>query len=166
MQDVAFAEQVGLVLRAHRRQRGLSQRAFAAAVGIPKSTVARSERSAAECSLGTIVALLGATEHSLGIVDRDGRQVALWESTDLRARDRSGRRFPAHREVRPVRRGDLAPVWWTLHEYLGTGDCGPQPEWTAEGFNASGGTRFGKVPRPFAPGQGARWPNGDAAPLS
>lgn len=155
---VPFSDQVGLVLRAYRRERGLSQRAFAEEVRVTQPTVARLERSAEMCSLGTISRLLAATGHTLGVVDADGALVTRWSATDLQARDRAGRRFPAHRDVRQVPPGGLSPLWWTLHEFLGTGACGPQPTWTAEGFRHPDGTRFGRRPRPCLPGEGPRFP--------
>ncbi|QDB80518.1 helix-turn-helix transcriptional regulator [Georgenia wutianyii] len=158
MATVPFHEQVGLVLRATRRELGMSQRAFAEAAGVPKSTLARVERSALGCSLELVLDLLGRTGHSLGVVGADGELVTRWTPTDLRARDRSDRRFPAHREVREVPRMANAPLWWVLHEFLGTGRCGPQPRWTAEGFAIPPGTRFGREPRPREPGEGLRWP--------
>ncbi|HLV04118.1 helix-turn-helix transcriptional regulator [uncultured Georgenia sp.] len=127
---VTFPEQVGLALRAYRREHGLSQRAFAQLITVPQATVARLERSADRCSLATVCSVLARTGYALAVVDGDGVPVTEWDVTDLVARDRSGRRFPAHRTVWPVEPGRLGPVWWILHEYLGTGPCGPQPEWT------------------------------------
>jgi transcriptional regulator with XRE-family HTH domain len=154
-----FEEQVGLALRAFRRSKGWSQRAFAREVGVPASTVARVERSASGASLTLVLCLLEATGHTLGVVDATGAPASGWAETDLVARDRAGRRFPAHREVRPVRPGSIRPLWWTLHEYLGTGECRPQPSWTAEGFPVPDGTRFGREPRPWRPGDAPRWPH-------
>ena len=149
-----LTEQVGLALRAYRREHGLSQRAFARAMGVPQSTVARVERSAEGCSLDTVLTLLALTGHTLGVVDGDGALVTEWHHMDLVARDRSGRRFPAHLEVREVTPGPLEPMWWTLHEYYGTGECGPQPKWTAERNpyfgshrQASGWSSRGNAPR-------------------
>lgn len=155
-EPVPFDEQVGLALRSYRRANGLSQRALAQAVDVPPATVARLERSALSCSLATIVKLLAATGHSLGVVDAEGQPVTEWDTTDLRARDRSGRRFPANRKVKPMPvRAAGGPQWWLYHEFFGTGECGPQPEWTAEGFSSS--ARFGRKPRPRAPGEQPRW---------
>lgn len=157
---VPIVEQIGLVLRAYRRARGLSQRALAETVGVPQPLVARLERSPETCSLARILHLLATTGHTLGVVDADGALVTHWSSTDRQARDRAGRRFPAHRDVTRVTPGGLRPLWWTLHEYLGTGACGPQPQWTAEGFRIPSGTRFGKEPRPYAPEERPRFPWG------
>jgi len=154
---VPFTEQVGLALRAYRRERGLSQRALAEAMGVPQPTVARLERSPGRCSLDTVLDLLATTGHTLVVVGADGRPITQWDPTDLHARDRSGRRFPAHRDVRPVEPGSFRPGWWILHEYFGTGECGPEPRWTAEGFPIPKGARFGKKPRRRAPGEESRW---------
>lgn len=154
--SIPFCDQVGLVVRAYRRTRGWSQRELAEAVGVPKSTVARLERAALGCSLDTVIGLLGETGHTLGVVDAQGSLVTDWSATDLEARDRAGRRFPAHREVRRV--VGARPQWWWLHEAMGTGECGPEPRWTAEGFPVPPGVRFGKKPRPREPGEGLRWP--------
>lgn len=144
-------------MRAFRRTRGLSQRALAASLGVPQSTVARLERSAQAAPLATVVEVLARTGHSLAILDRRGVPVTQWEHTDLVARDRSGRRFPAHRVVRPVQPDSFHPVWWVLAEYFSGGD---QPGWTAEGFPVPDGTRFGREPRPYQPGEPPRFPHG------
>lgn len=155
---VPVGEQVGLAPRAYRREHGLSQRALAELVGVPQATIARIERSALSSGFGTVVSLLARTPYSLAVVDADGHPVTAWDATDLRARDRSGRRFPADREVRKLRVVAAGgPQWWVFHEFLGTGPCGPQPEWTAEGFVAPAGTRYGRKPRPRAPGERPGW---------
>lgn len=158
--EVPLEEQLALTLRAYRRARGLSQRALAEELGIPQSTIARLERRARQLPLATVLDALAATGHALRIVAADGRVVEEWEPTDHVARDRKGRRFPATRRVRPVRPGGFGPVWWEFHEYAGTGPCGPQPRWTAEGFQVSGGARLGRPPRPADPDEGPRWPHG------
>lgn len=156
--DVPLAEQVGLILRACRRARGQSQRAFARSVGVTQSSLARLERSAERCSLGTVVDLLAETGHTLGIVDADGALVTEWDRTDLEARDRTGRRFPAHRKVSAVAPGSMRPLWWMLAEYFAGGE---QPAWTAEGFPIPEGSRFGREPRPYDPDEGPRFPDGE-----
>jgi len=152
-------KQVGLALRAFRRSRGWSQRAFADAVGVPASTVARMERDAAAGSLRAVEALLRHAGYTLGIVDADGVLVREWDETDRLAKDRSGRRFPANRVVRRVDPRGIRPLWWTAQEYLGTGECGSQPGWTAEGFPTPVGTRYGKKPRSGGTDDSPRWPN-------
>lgn len=154
---VPLDEQVGLALRAYRRKRVLSQRALAEMVGVPQSTVARVERSALTCPFHTVLELLAASGHSLAVVGVDGLPVTDWDATDLEARDRSGRRFPAHHEVRPVLRGGMPPRWWTYHEEMGTGVCGPQPGWTAEGSFFPRTQSLNGEPRTRAPGEEPRW---------
>lgn len=148
-------EQVGLALRAFRRSRGWSQRALAAELGMAQSVLARMERRAGEAPLQLVLDVLREAGFALVLVDDRGQVVTDWEPTDLVAADRAGRRFPAHREVRTSKHG---PRWWLFHEYFGTGKCGPQPGWTAEGFTPPEGTRFGRVPRPAQEGEGPRWP--------
>ncbi|PYF99003.1 Helix-turn-helix domain-containing protein [Georgenia satyanarayanai] len=154
---VPVDEQIGLALRAYRRDQGLSQRGLAELVGVPQPTIARLERSPLASSLRTVTSLLATAGYVLAVVDTDGQPVGAWSMTDLRARDRSGRRFPAHHEVRSVRPGSLHPRWWVFHEEMGTGECGPQPTWTAEGspfprFRPYRGERL-----TYAPGEERRW---------
>ncbi|MDO5739432.1 MAG: hypothetical protein Q4P07_04715 [Ornithinimicrobium sp.] len=150
------SKRVGLALRAHRRALGASQRRYAELRGLGKSFVAKAEVDAAGISLGTVEALLEGSGFRLAVVDTSGAEITEWESTDLVARDRAGRRFPATRAVRRSRGG---PMWWTYHEFLGSRPCGPAPEWTAEGFAIPSGVRYGKVPLPYAPGEEKRWPH-------
>ena len=149
------AEQVGLALRAFRRERGWSQRALAESWGIPQSLVARAERHAEQLSLDACLALLRRAGVGLAVLGPDGMPVVRWEETDLLATDRSGRRFPAHRAVRPSTYG---PRWWWFHDYFGGRRPGPAPRWTAEGFAIPPGTRYGRRPRPDAPDESPRWP--------
>lgn len=156
-EHVPFSKQVGLVVRAYRRQHRLSQRALARALGMPQSTLARLERSADRSSLRTVVDVLAATGHALGVVDADGDLVTVFDSTDLQARDRGGRHFPAHRDVVALPPGSMRPMWFMLKEYF---SGGTQPEWTAEGFPIPEGTQLGRTPRPREPGEGPRFPDG------
>jgi transcriptional regulator with XRE-family HTH domain len=150
-----IAEQVGLALRAVRRSGGWSQRRLAAELGVPQSAVGRMECHADVVSLGGVAAFLAQVGLALAVVDADGVVIDQWEETDLLARDRRGRRFPAHRTVR---RSAYGPRWWEYHEYFGARPEGERPEWTAEGFAPPEGTRYGKPPRPTREGEGPRWP--------
>lgn len=153
--DLGVAREVGLALRAHRRERGESQRAYAAARQLSRELLARVEVDAGAASLSTVGALLDGTGFELAIVPVGvDRPRPEWDETDLRAKTRSGSRFPAHREVR----GTDGPLWWWYHEYLGSRRYGEAPRWTAEGFTAPEGTRYGKKPRPWDEGEGRRWP--------
>lgn len=150
-----IAEQVGLALRAVRRSRGWSQRRLAAELGVSQSAVGRMESHAEVVGLAGVEAFLEQVGLSLAVVDGDGVVMDRWEETDLLARDRRGRRFPAHRTVR---RSTHGPRWWEYHEYFGSRPEGRRPEWTAEGFVPPEGTRYGKPPRPYVEGEGPRWP--------
>lgn len=149
-----IGEQVGLALRAVRRRRGWSQRRLAAELGMPQSAVGRMECHADVVSLGGVAAFLERMGLTLAVVDEDGQVMHRWDETDLLARDRRGRRFPAHRKVRR----STGPRWWEYHEYFGSRPEGPAPQWTAEGFIPPDGTRYGKPPRPYEEGEGPRWP--------
>ncbi|MFX0539458.1 helix-turn-helix domain-containing protein [Ornithinimicrobium sp. Y1847] len=155
-QPPTVLEQVGLALRAHRRQHGLSQRAFADKHGLSKSTVARFEADPSSASLAEAHRLLTLVGFDLAVTGQDGSPVQDWDPTDLLARTRSKGRFPAHRAVHGS--GAVGPRWWVHHEFTASGECGPQPAWTAEGFIPPEGTRFGKVPRPYGEDEGPRWP--------
>jgi transcriptional regulator with XRE-family HTH domain len=150
------SEQVGLALRAYRRAQGWSQRALAAQLGVSQTRVARAETRAASVPLGTLVRLLGDVGFTLAVVRVDGRALDAWDETDLLARDRRGRRFPA---TRVVRRSSGGPRWWWYHEVLGRREYRRQPTWTAEGFPVPASTRYGRPPRPYLPGEGTRWPH-------
>lgn len=153
--DLGVTREVGLALRAHRRERGESQRAYAAARQLSRELLARVEVDAGATSLSTVGAMLEGTGYELAIVPVGvERPKPEWPDTDLQARTRSGSRFPAHREVR----GTDGPLWWWYHEYLGSRRYGEAPRWTAEGFTPPEGTRYGKKPRPWGEGEGPRWP--------
>lgn len=139
-----ISKQVGLALRGHRRELGQSQRAYAAQRGLSKSQLARLERDASGMALEAVADALEGTGYCLAVVPVDAAPDIDWDPTDLEARTRDGRRFPANRMVRRSRFG---PDWWMYHEMMGTGDCGPKPVWTAEGFEPNPGTRYGPKPR-------------------
>jgi hypothetical protein len=147
---------VGLALRADRRRRGLSQRAYATSRSLSRQVLARAEVDAGDLRLSLLLDLLDGTGFELAVLPTDPTRPAVdWERTDLLAATRSGSRFPAHRAVRQSPRG---PIWWVYHEMLGSRGFGPQPQWTAEGFIPPQGTRYGKMPRPYEDGEGPRWP--------
>ena len=153
---LSVADEVGLALREHRRQLGLSQRAYALRRGLSRAMLARLEAGAGRMSLDTIAGALEGTGFTLFVafcpddpeLTPDGGAAALavpdagdgataeprrrvppesWAPTDLVARVRGGsRRFPAHRKVRPV---TDPPLWWWMHEFFN----GPteKPKWYA-----------------------------------
>lgn len=147
---------VGLALRADRRRRGQSQRAYAADRGISRAALAAAEVDAGGLRLEPLLVLLEGTGYELVVV-RSGqaRTEQDWDLTDLLARTRSGSRFPPHRSVREAGQG---PLWWWYHEMLGRRGSGERPTWTAEGFAPPPGTRYGKEPRPREEGEAPRWP--------
>lgn len=147
---------VGLALRADRRRRGQSQRAYAQDRAIGRQLLARAEVDAGSLSLAVLLSLLEGTGFELVVVPvAEARPGVEWDRTDVEARTRSGSRFPANREVRESVRG---PMWWLYHEMLGSRTFGPQPGWTAEGFTPPEGTRYGRKPRPYEEGDDPRWP--------
>lgn len=153
---LTVADEVGLALRDHRRQLGMSQRAYALTRGLSRAMLARLEAGAGRMSLDTVVAALEGTGFTLHVAfSADGpdpapsggagarsaqdvsagqssvplRRVppAAWSPTDLVARVRGGgRRFPAHRKVLAVTN---PPLWWWMHEFFN----GPseRPKWYA-----------------------------------
>lgn len=147
--------EVGLALRADRRQRAQSQRAYARSRGLSRDVLARAEVDSGSLRIATVQSLLEGTGFILAVVPAGAGPGVEWERTDLEARTRSGSRFPANRAVRESRSG---PLWWHYHEMLGAREPGPQPRWTAEGFIPPEGTRYGKKPQPYTDGEALRWP--------
>lgn len=148
-------QQVGLALRADRRRRDQSQRAYAAARGLSRPALARAEVDASHLTLAAAVRLLVDTGFELAVIPvTDQQPEAWWDPTDVLARTRDGRRFPANRAVSPSPWG---PAWWVYHELVGNRGDGPRPHWSAEGFEPLPGTRYGKKPTLGEDGR-ARWP--------
>lgn len=83
----------GLVRRA-RRAADLSQRDLAARLGVSQSTVARWETGQSSPTLRMVEQMLSLSGLRLGMVDPEGASVAPMREDA--ARDRAGRRFPAH----------------------------------------------------------------------
>lgn len=141
---LTVTKQVGLALRGHRRELGQSQRAYAAQRGMSKTQLARMEHDSSGVTLGAVADVLEGTGYCLAVVPVDAAPAIDWDPTDLDARTRDGRRFPANRTVQ---RSEFGPYWWWYHEVMGTGGCGDKPAWTAEGFAPGPETRFGQRPR-------------------
>lgn len=125
------AESVALAVRSHRRRLGMSQRDYAAYRGWSTGRISRIETDAGRFRLSELLEALAPTGYSLTVVS--AREVAgsdpSWEPTDLLARDRGGRRFPAHR---PVYEAVRPPRWWWMDE--ATDAFSRPPRWTAAGF--------------------------------
>ncbi|WP_161958431.1 helix-turn-helix domain-containing protein [Ornithinimicrobium cavernae] len=127
-----LAEQVSLAVRSARRRDGHSQRQLARLFGWSQSRVSRLETDPGTAPLAVV---LRAVEHAgleLAVVDPSRRRSdPTWVETDLVARDRGGRRFPAH--LRVVR-CPLGPDWWWDQELLRLRrPLGPRPLWTTVG---------------------------------
>ncbi|WP_256841538.1 hypothetical protein [Ornithinimicrobium cryptoxanthini] len=151
-------EQVGLALRADRRRRHESQRAYAATRSLSRDMLARAEVDAGGFRLNTAVALLEGTGFELAVLPvASGGPGAWWDPTDVAARTRGGGRFPAHREVRESLGG---PMWFQYHELMGKRGSGVPPRWSAEGFVPPPGTRYGKPSSLDEDGR-PRWPFND-----
>lgn len=130
---------VGLALRVHRRETGLSQRDYARWRGWSKSHQWRLESRADSLRLQDLAGALQDTGYRLALVHVDPMAPSGEEALELVqpeqfappefvARDQAGRRFPAHLRVRRTRR---APRWW-MERYSTTRVLGP--EWTTAGW--------------------------------
>jgi len=103
------------LLRRVRRQRDVSQRELAELAGLPKSTIGDIEAGRVVPLLSTLERALEAAGYHLDVVDAGGR-VATWMVSDVEPRDRAGRRYPPHLDLRPRRPwpfSDETP--WTFH---------------------------------------------------
>lgn len=135
--SLPLPEQVGLAVRAWRRREGLSQRELATELGWSQSMISRLENRAGSVPLDTVHEAVTRAGFQV-VVAHEGRPVApwQWERTDLVARDRGGRRFPAQRRVYPAPRG---PFWWWEQEFIRLSrPLGPQPRWTTVGLDIFG----------------------------
>lgn len=131
------AHQVGLAMRAGRRELGLSQRSFGDRTGLDKSAVARLETRAGRLALDDVQDALEVAGFELVVVPRGVPvEQPAWCPTDLVARTRGGSRFAAHHAVY---RTGLGPLWWWADEFLRPRRrTGPRPEWTTEGARLAG----------------------------
>lgn len=96
---------VAAFVRTLRRMADLSQREMAAQCGLSRQAVATMEVRPDLARVQRFEQLVRAAGLRLVIIDAEGRIVE--PDDDLRVRDRSGRHFPAHLDVRPVKEG-----WW------------------------------------------------------
>jgi transcriptional regulator with XRE-family HTH domain len=110
------------VLRHARRRRDVSQRELADLAGVPKSTIGDLETGRIAPSLLTLDRALQAAGYRLEIVDALDNVVA-WTTSGVEPRDRAGRRYPPHLDLRlryPRREGMPASLLfpgtvWTFH---------------------------------------------------
>lgn len=96
---------LGSLLRRIRRTADLSQRELAGALGIAASMIAQVETGARDLPAGVLARAAALAGLRLGLLDASGREVA--GMTPDAVRDRCGRLFPAHLDVR---HGDEG--WW------------------------------------------------------
>ena len=123
--------EVGRALRTARKRRGLSQRDFAQQIGVSKSRVGRLESDAGPQSLEMVSQVLMASGFRLEVIDTSGAKpqkgdpsaAALLELCDV-----SGRRYPAHLDVRSLA---YPPTYWFVRNggWLTARDF---PRWTYE----------------------------------
>lgn len=98
---------VGLVSRRFRRDRQLSQRALAAALGWTQASINRAERDAAPLTVRRVESFLGHLGFRLAIVPGDTEAASAlgehpdeaWGAPDLVAHDAAGRRPPPYGQV-------------------------------------------------------------------
>ncbi|WP_327039007.1 helix-turn-helix transcriptional regulator [Micromonospora maris] len=112
---------LGSMLRSLRRQADLSQRELAGLSGVPQSTVARIESGqSTDPRFQTVHRLIRAAGGRLRLASandaasscrcEDARREVFQDDT---RRDEAGRRYPAHLDVRKVRRlKDWPGAWW------------------------------------------------------
>ncbi|WP_208008589.1 helix-turn-helix domain-containing protein [Agromyces protaetiae] len=86
------------LLRSVRRRADLSQRELAARLGLDRSQVARVEAGRRRLTIEELERVLAIAGMRLAVVDSEDRPVEL--DGDPEVRDRGGRRFPAHLDVR------------------------------------------------------------------
>jgi transcriptional regulator with XRE-family HTH domain len=98
--------QISAAIRAGRAERGLSQRELAEASGISQSVLSRLESEVDEPSLAAVVHALAAVGARLTVVTE---LPAPSRMTGEHARDRAGRRLPAH--LAPYRLAE-PHSWW------------------------------------------------------
>jgi len=110
------------LLRAARRAADLSQRQLARRAGISASAVGRVE-SSGRVDAATLVRLLQSCGWQVLVVDDSGMSVA---PVEVGWRDRGGRRYPAHLDVRETgAQGD----WWG-DRWPGVWGVPPRPQHT------------------------------------
>ena len=127
--SLTLLDAIGLALRRQRNGDGTSQREHALRSGWSKSHQARLESNPGRLKLEDVLTALEGTSYHLELrADGDGRLVEPfeWYPTELVARFRDGRRFPA--AVNPVR---WTPRTWfyTRHPFDRSA-----PDWTWHRF--------------------------------
>ena len=126
--DDPFLADLDYALHLARARRRMSQREFAALVGLSKSRLARLEQGDGLGAVRELQRVLTAAGFHLAVVDAEAD---TWDPVydTWQFRDRGGRRFPAHHVARP-RRGMTRWEWiyqpgpnpaftWGRHEWWG-----------------------------------------------
>jgi len=114
-------------LRAARHRADLSQRELAEKAGLTQSIVARIERNPNLARVEHLAKLLETAGLYLIVVDEEGHEIKAESEEESARRDRAGRRFPAHFDVRPGTEGWWGRSYWSIYERAA-------PEYT---FNAA-----------------------------
>jgi transcriptional regulator with XRE-family HTH domain len=118
----------GLLLRAVRRARGLSQRDLAELAGVRRSTIDRIESGQTRApSLTLVERILRSSGHALVIADHHGRLLELDEEHE-RLTDHAGRHLPAHL---PYFRVEWSRTYWWGWTRVAWSPSDPTvPEWS------------------------------------
>jgi transcriptional regulator with XRE-family HTH domain len=112
------------LLRRARRDADLSQRELAACAGVGRNVVGEIEAGTRrDPRVRTLERLLHAAGYRLAVLGPDDQELVADEPE---LRDRGGRRYPAHLDVRPV--NDLRD-WWAWREFESWADP-PVPAYT------------------------------------
>ncbi|GAB1644724.1 hypothetical protein KRMM14A1259_51470 [Krasilnikovia sp. MM14-A1259] len=129
---------LGALLRGLRRRADLSQRELAVQAGVPQATVARIESGATtNPSFRVVEKLTSAAGWHFGAGLPPPRST-LPELLEIE-RDKAGRRYPAHLDLREVRRpGDWWGAWWVDSV---VSECWPLHEVPAVTFDRNRTTR-------------------------
>jgi transcriptional regulator with XRE-family HTH domain len=138
--DEDVVDEVEYALHLARARRGMSQREFAAYLGITKSRLARLECGAGMEALRAVQRLLDAAGFALCVTDRES-ELWPWQPETWEHHDEAGRRFPAHHDVR--RRGLRSYEEWRYR----WSQPAPTFGWSFRGRWASG-----PPPTPGSPG--------------
>lgn len=149
--SLTLIDHIGLALRAHRSQLGLSQRAYARLRHRSKSAIAKLETQCDQVALSEVMDALTGTGYALQLAktsDEGPERIALpvapehWDRVELLARVRGGgRRFPAHR---PTQQVTVPPKWWWDRE--STDARSVSPHWYCPDLGATHPVSLKAVP--------------------
>jgi transcriptional regulator with XRE-family HTH domain len=117
--------EVANIVRRVRRTADMSQRELAVAANVAKSTIAAIEANLQSPRVETLEAILrvgGCMLVAINVATDQVEEVWPWNSFGLR--DRSGRLFPAHLDIREV--GPGGEGWWGTERLLYHGRTRPR----------------------------------------